>query len=343
MAWTETVAVADDLFHPRTDDPWWNEASYITFRVPERDLIGLLYFYFRPNQNTVMGGPIIWDPTGLTLATTAHNGWAWHMPIPDGAEMFNFGLVNGFNCETIDTQKEHRYTYASPGCEFDLRFTASYPPHYMKFDRKNNDVDAGMYDWVRDVEGEITTGHYEHFGRMNGSVILNGETIAVENAVTFRDHTWGPRQIIPNMDRMRVAYSLGMGDDENAFNTFATCPLPWQEDPVDGVTDRITSGFYVKDGVGASIVAGTRRRKNADDGRPLGEVIEARDELGRTLQAESRTVAALEWPNFMGDFASFWSYQVWDFDRFTDAGGELQEAFMARHFRKWMLERRRAV
>ena len=339
MAWSDVISTTDEVFHPRTDDPWWNEASYVTFRIPERELMVLLYFYFRPNQNTVMGGPIIWDPSGLTLATAMHNGWSWHLPIPPGAEMFDFLLDNGFGCQTIVAQQEHRYFYNSVGCEFELNFTASYPPHYMKFDRKRNEVDAGMYDWVKDVEGPVTTGHYEHFGRVNGTMIVNGEQIAVDNAVAFRDHTWGPRKIIANMDRFRVAYTLGMGDDKNAFNTFATSPLPWDQDPVDGVKDRITAGFYVKDGVGATIVSGTRIRKRARDGRPLGEIIVAEDEFGRRLEAESRTVAALEWPNFMGDFASFWSYQVWDYDGFTAAGGELQEAFMARHFRKWLLER----
>lgn len=57
MVWSEVINPADDSFHPRNADPWWNEASYISFRVPERDLMGLLYFYFRPNQNTAMGGP----------------------------------------------------------------------------------------------------------------------------------------------------------------------------------------------------------------------------------------------------------------------------------------------
>ena len=39
MVWSEVVNIKDDNFHPRNNDPWWNEASYISFRVPERDLI----------------------------------------------------------------------------------------------------------------------------------------------------------------------------------------------------------------------------------------------------------------------------------------------------------------
>src|SRR5688572_14640488 len=75
MVWTETANVADEHFHPRTDDPWWNEASFITFRIPERKLMGLLYYYLRPNQNTANAGPMIWDPSGEDFYTMAHNGF----------------------------------------------------------------------------------------------------------------------------------------------------------------------------------------------------------------------------------------------------------------------------
>jgi hypothetical protein len=36
MAWTEEASAVDEVFHPRNDDPWWNEASYVSFRIPER-------------------------------------------------------------------------------------------------------------------------------------------------------------------------------------------------------------------------------------------------------------------------------------------------------------------
>lgn len=345
MVWSADINPDDDKFHPRTNDPWWNEASYITFRVPERDLMGLLYFYFRPNQNTAMGGPLIWDPTGNTMNTIAHNGWGWHMGIPARADMFDFQLENGFGCRTVTPQQEHVYTYDAPGCEFELNFTASYPPHYLALDKQKNDVDDGMFDFVRDVEGlapdgtDITTGHYEHFGRMNGSMVLNGEAIEVTDGVVFRDHTWGPRKILANMDRKRGGYSLGMADDRNAFNTFATCDIPWEKDPYDGVQDNVSAGFHVADGVPATIVKGTRLRINGDDGRPLGEVINAVDALGRTIEAEGRIVSGLAWPGLWGDLAAYWCYERWNWNDHTDSCGELQDWTYARHFRKWMLEK----
>ncbi|HTK66827.1 MAG TPA: hypothetical protein VL595_30920 [Pseudonocardia sp.] len=339
MAWTETADATDEHFHPRNDDPWWNESSFITFRIPDRKLMGLIYYYFRPNQNTATAGPMIWDPTGETFYTMAHNGFTQHMPIPPDADMSDFKLDNGFTVEMLEPQQRYRFTYDSPGCTYDLIFTSSYAPHYMRFDKKKGEVDAGMFDFVKDVPGDITTGHYEHYGRMNGTLELNGEHIEVRDAVVFRDRTWGPRKIMQNMDRPRGGYSLGMGSDDNAFTTFAISDLHWQNDPVEGTRDPITSGFYVKNGVGATIVSGSRQRLCGPTGRPVGEIIDATDDMGRTLHAEGEIVTALEWPNLYNDCATYWCYEQWTFDGHTAAPGELQDWMMTRHHRKWMQER----
>ncbi len=62
MAWSNEVSADDDRLHSRSTDPWWNESSFTTFRIPGRKLLGILYHYVRPNQNTVMAGPWIVDP-----------------------------------------------------------------------------------------------------------------------------------------------------------------------------------------------------------------------------------------------------------------------------------------
>lgn len=337
MAWTETITVDDEKFHPRTDDLWWNESSYITFRVPDRDLVGVLWFYFRPNQKTATGGPMIFDASGSSLNTILHNGWGWHMPMPEGAEMFDFTLANGLSIETLNPQKAYRHTYDGQGCAFDLTFTATCDPHYMRLDKDK--VNPGMADFVHNVAETVTTGHYEHFGRMNGTLEVDGETIEVVDSAVFRDRTWGPRPVTPNMSPQRGGYSLGMGPDDSAFNTFAQPTRPWEEDPVDGEVDKIVAGCYVKDGVMATITSGTRRRIAADDGHPLGEIIDATDELGREVHAEGTVTSYVELPGLWGTLAFWWCGQKWNFDGHTDAQGELQDFMTARHFRKWMRTR----
>ena len=48
----------NDEFHPpTTDDPYWSENTLLGFTVPERNLCGFIYYYFRPNMNLVVAGP----------------------------------------------------------------------------------------------------------------------------------------------------------------------------------------------------------------------------------------------------------------------------------------------
>ena len=160
MSWAETIGPRDDLFHTTDGDPYWNESSFISFHLPERNLLGLLYFCFRPNHNMCMGGPIIWDHTGSQLSDCLYNAWDWHMPIPEGAQMFDCSLANGVAVQTLELQKSYRQLYEGPGCKMDVTFTATMKPHYMrKFDDKR--VNPGMADYVTQV-GSVQTGHYEY-------------------------------------------------------------------------------------------------------------------------------------------------------------------------------------
>jgi hypothetical protein len=334
MAWSDVVAATDDNFHPNDGDSYWNEASFVTFRIPERNLMCLLYFYFRPNQNTVMAGPIVWDDTGDEISNCLYYAWDWHMPIPEGADMHDFKLVNGFGCETLDLQKSYRFTHTGPGCDLDVTFTATSEPHYMRL--MKGDVNPGMFDYVKTTE-QHATGHYEHFGHMNGTLTLRGERIDVIDAAVLRDHTWGPRPVRSDIDRMRGGYLSGQSPDGAAgFNIFSVSEYPIDEDPILGTSETITSGFYLKDGKAGHVEQGTRRcTERGEDGRPLKEVIEAVDEHGRELNAEGTVRNWLRWPGLFGDVMVFWCYESWNFDGYEDAPGELQDYMTYRHYRRY--------
>lgn len=334
MALSQKVSVEDERFHPGSADPWWNESSFITFRVPERDLLGILYFYFRPNQKMAMGGPIIFDRTGDGLSDCLHCGWTWHMPMPDDAEMFDFRLENGFEVQTIEPQRSYRHVYDDPECGFDLTFVAAREPYYLT--SADDDGVAGMEGFLTHSE-EVLAGHYEQYGRMNGTLTLRGETINVVDSAVLRDRSWGPRPILPQMRRPRGAYLFGMGSDENAFQVFSLSELPYENDPVYGTTERVVGGFYVKDGEVGDIVSGWRRCiARGIDGRPIREVIEAVDHLGRKLEAEGRVSSLLKWQGGYGDYLGWWCCEQWDFDGHSGAPGELQEYLIARHYRALM-------
>jgi hypothetical protein len=92
MAWNDTVNVADEYFHKRSDDPYWSENSLLGFTVPERNC---LYY-----------------------------GWDQHLAIPGGAEMFDFDLSNSLSCKMIQPQREYQFGYDRHGVRFDLTWTA---------------------------------------------------------------------------------------------------------------------------------------------------------------------------------------------------------------------------
>ena len=329
MAWSATTAVTDEGFHPRTEDPWWNESSFLTFRIPERDLLAILYFYFRPNQNTAMGGPVLLDASSEDLATSRHTGWGWHLPIPPGADMFDFALANTFTCETLRPQHEYRHTYNGAGCSFDLTYTADGPPMAM------SSAGGGLSDFVGETSEQVATGHFEQFGAMNGTLELDGEHIEVIDAGVFRDRSWGPRPVLQTQDKARGALLFARAGRDHAFQAWAMSSLPWQQDPILDTTENVASGFYIKDGTVGALVSGTRRViERAPSGRVMREIVEATDEHGRTLHAEGRTTAGIRWPGIYGDITAFWCHERWTLDG-HDAPGELQEWIMCRHFAQW--------
>jgi hypothetical protein len=336
MAWKDDVSVADEGLHPRTTDGWWNESTYFGFVSTEHNIGGMIYYYFRPNQGQFMGGPMIWDPSGDEIGTCRHWGWNWHVPLNEGADVFDFSLENGFSVRTIEPQVSYHVQYDAGGCEIDLIYTAAREPYYMRLDKEN--VNAGMIDLVQAVDGEITTGHYEQYGYMSGTITLDGEVMRLTDVATLRDRTWGPRAVTVPMVKARTGYQFGIGSPDSAFHVFSVADRPWEEDPVIDAVDTVTSGFYVRDGVVGRLVTGTRRCvERGPDGRPIRELVEATDDLGRTLHAEGRNQDCLKWPGVYGDFMIFNHNQRWDFDGNTDAPGQLNDYMMCRQYRRFML------
>lgn len=343
MTWTTTIDPSDDSFHPRTDDPWWNESSFLTFRVPERNLMGMLYHYFRPNQNTFMGGPFIWDDTGADMSTCLFTGWDWHQPIPEGAEMFDHRLESTFECRTIKPFEEYRYLYDGLECKYDLVYRASREPYYQReVEGSKDEVRDGMADLMTDAKGDVTTGHYEQYGVMNGTLEIYGERVELRDSVCLKDRSWGPRKVLIPMDKKRVGYASAMASPDHAFHVWAISDLPWDEDPMVDTTEGIVSGYYVKDGERGEVLSGTRRcLERGEDGRPVREVIEATDTLGRELYAEGEsTGCVLRWPGCYGDYMVFIVLMKYTLGDATDVPGEVQDYHAFRTYRRFMLEQR---
>lgn len=331
MTYTEKVMPTDDRFHVRNDDPYWNESSYVSFIAPEHNLQGMLYFYFRPNMNLAVGGPMIWDHTGQDVYDCLHYAWDQTMPIPDGADMYHFDLANGFSARTGTPLREYHFTYRALGVEMDLTWTCIMEPHLMKLERQK--INRGISDFLTDAE-ELTVGHYEQAGRLRGTINLHGKIIEIDCG-SLRDHTWGPRPTLTTMERMRGAYPFCVADDQNHFHLYAMSMLPCDDDPITGTTEQIVSGWYVKDGVKGDLVSGTRRCiERAPDGRPLREVIDATDHLGRILHAEGELTTWFKFTLY-SDWLDIFSLTRWRFDG-REVWGEAQDYLLFRQFQKYV-------
>jgi hypothetical protein len=341
MTWAETVNPTDHYLHQTNGDPWWNESTFMSLRVPGRNLMVMMYHYLRPNQNTAVGGPWVWDESGCDMSTALHYAWDWHMPIPPGTELFDCQLPNGYQVETIEPQKKIRYRYTGPGCEIDFVFTAAREPYYTKA-HGGGEVNPAVTDFVLPIPGELTTGHYEQYGYASGHVLIHGEKVDVVDAVVILDRSWGPRVTMSHMERRRVAYASAMASPDHAFHVFAVNGKSADEDDVEGTDDPIMSGYYVKDGILGDIVGGTRRclERGVVDGMPVRDILDVEDSLGRRFTAEGRHFTPIRWPGIYGDFMSWVCQSEWSFDGLEAVPGEIQEWMMFRTYRKFIAKTR---
>jgi hypothetical protein len=329
MGWTDTLDVADEYLHKASGDPYWSENSLLSFNAPERNLCGFIYFYFRPNMNLVVAGPAIWDHTGEDVYNCLYYGWDQHLTIPPDAEMFDFELSNSLTCKMIKPQQEYRLGYNRHGVKFDLTWTALAEPHYMKL-AKGGDVDPGIKNWVANEE-EFSVGHYEQSGRMQGTVDIRGDVIDIDSGA-LRDRGWGPRYA-DIADPLRAGWPYCFVSTDSAWHLYPTQALPLEEDPIEGTTETATTGFYIRDGIKAQIIEGTRRAERGRDGRVLTQVVDCVDELGRELHAVGETVTWLKWP-INSDILNWWCMVKWEYDGHV-AYGDDQDFMTFRHYRKY--------
>ena len=125
----------EDEFHtPTTDDPEWTETCWFTFAVPERNLSGQLYPYFKTNQGVAAGGAFFWDGRNERPETCVYAKQFWHLPLGD-QKLTDLTLANSIRYECLEPQKKWRVRYDDPdgGDEIhvDLTVTGIVPPNML--------------------------------------------------------------------------------------------------------------------------------------------------------------------------------------------------------------------
>lgn len=298
----------DDSFHPRTSHPRWNESSWFSLFAPDRAMGGMFYQWYRPNQNYVCAGPILWDPSGDTPYDCLWWDYNWQMAMPEGCDVLDVAFPNGASIETIKRMEEFRLRYEHPDCQIDVTWKAIGEPREMIL---------GEMDEMR----EAGHGHFDQPGRVSGWANVYGDKIKID-AWAMRDRSWGPRDFSKMSTRCDYLWCVNSPD-----NWFLAATIE------DGEDDKILAGHYVKDGVYGRLVGGRRGTTRRNGVRPVDIVVKGEDNLGRTFTAEAHATSTI----LMHGHAEILYFQTlaeWNFDGRTDGHGDIAETFQTKAMRK---------
>jgi hypothetical protein len=306
----------DDEFHPPTsDDPFWSETAWFAFSVPERRLAGWFYPFFRPNQDVCSAAVFVWDDHGDSPWNCRYYKQFWHLPLPDGP-LSDFTLANGISYRAVEPQRVYDLSYRDPDGDdiaIDLTFTAVMDP----LSTKTSGPDGG---------------HLDQLGRFTGTLVLDGETIAVDS-YGARDRSWGPRNPYGPYLMSSGAYTATEMPYSHATSDTAS---------FQAITANVTDdypmimGFHLRDGEVSRLRSGRREilERDPETGTVTRVLVEGVDELGRALRAEGECVS--RFVNFCNENLVGWNYLVrWDLDG-VEAWGEQHENYSTGAFRKYL-------
>ena len=192
--------------------------------------------------------------------------------------------------------------------ELDLAFTAAMKPHVIL------------------ATPPFNKGHIDAIMHVTGTLVLGGETIAVDS-LAMRDRSWGQRK---DGKQPTVGYEYATADPDNGFLAVS----------VSRTTDvyEVTTGYLMRDGVWSHVRTGRRSLERDDNGMPTAVRIEATDDLGRTLEAEGRSLNAqvfCPYPSML-DMNCLVDW-TWDG---RQGFGEIQDCWLPRRWREYMRARR---
>jgi hypothetical protein len=293
----------------RSDDPYWNESAWFSFSIPERGIHGMIYYFFRPNMNLLMGGPILWDESGSHVWDCLYYGWHHIQPMPEGAEKFDFTAHNSLKVEVIEPLRHYRFHYDLDGFALDLDWVAIEEPHHF----------LGMEIEATGMSAENRM-HLEQMGRAKGRIAYKGETYDFDS-YALRDTSWGVRM----MDNVkRGSYFWAIADDDTAFHA---------QTMGEGDEQRVVGGFLRLDGRTETVTGGRRLVTQMGPYTPDLFDISLEDEAGRTAEFTCRSSTHLM-VNFYPRAQVVWSLLKADFGDGVEGWGDLQEFQPLEMFRK---------
>jgi hypothetical protein len=277
------LPAADRFSDTGTDNPYWNENSWFSVSIPERRIHGLIQHFFRPNMNILTGGPVLWDPSGTWQWNCLYYNWSHLQAIPEGAEKFDMTAPNSLAVKVVEPLRRYKIDYDKEGFQLDLVWEAVGPLHMLE---------------TGDPEQAKTAAfHYEHPGRMKGTIRRHGEAMAVD-CWSMRDGSAGPYDIAvwPH-----GGYFWGIGES-GSFQTLCLGKKP---------EARTMGGYLMRDGEMAPLASGKRMVLDYGALGPARVVFEATDTRGRTIRATGKIDPGLVFTGYT-DHTVIWSLAEWD-------------------------------
>ena len=267
---SSSLGAADDGFHLGvTDDDSWTETAWFAGAVPERGLAIWTYPLFRHELGVMSCGIYVWEPGAEELWQLPYYRTWWHLPIPRDAELSDLRLPNGLRYQCLEPLTAYRISYEDGAAiSLEMTFRALHPPHEVG-------VEPGGH------------GHIDQLGRVTGELWLNGERIEID-CVEMRDRTWSPRR--ESRQRTFVSYSYGAGSGGEGFHLSTR----WRPDRE---LHEMLTGFVLREGSVARLVAGTCEVARDDLGRPVSVVVRGEGEEGTPFEARGDVVSRIAIPS----------------------------------------------
>lgn len=299
-----------DRFCPTpTDDPYWNESCWFSFSIPERGIHGMVYYFFRPNMRLMMGGPILWDNSGVHPGDCLYFDWHHIQTIPPGAQKFDFTSQTSLSVEVVKPREQYRLRYDANGFAMDLLWTAIAEPHHF----------LGMEITATGQSAENRM-HLEQMGRAAGRIVHNGQIYEIDS-FALRDTSWGRRQ---TDSVKRGSYFWAIASHQTAFHA---------QTIGEGDEQGVVGGFLMLDGKVSTLAGG--KRVVTKMGRLTPDIfrLTIEDQLGRTAEIEARSSTHLMFNGFPR-CQVVWSLLHADFGSGVTGWGDLQEFQPIEQFRR---------
>jgi hypothetical protein len=259
-----TVEPADDSLHtPPSDDPFWTEAYWFGFGNAARNISGVLYPVFRPNQGVGSLGIYLWDDRAIFERDVLYHQMYPHVPLP--ADPLDMTLLGGLSCRRVAPLQRYDVRY-DDGVE--LAIELSY---------------EGLYDPVgRGPQALVTS--FNQLCHVTGFIRLNGEELAVDD-YELRARAWSIR---PDLRRAPVADGVGIDRRVFASDTFGASATSafFVGTFGNGLVTTAHDGHLWRDGNLQPIVEAQRSVLSRSAlGYPEGLLVEGVDAIGRAFRA----------------------------------------------------------